>query len=62
MSIKWADLLNVTDVFLCPQAYITVSTDSARYNERLGQIRARPQTEWVPKPWPPKSKYTLLVP
>ncbi|GLD62771.1 calphotin-like isoform X12 [Lates japonicus] len=37
-------------------AYITVTSDSARYNERVAEVRARPKTEWVPKPWPPKSK------
>ncbi|XP_034546611.1 protein MGARP isoform X4 [Notolabrus celidotus] len=34
--------------------YSTVSSDSARFNERVAEIKARPKTEWVPKPWPPK--------
>ncbi|XP_028444522.1 apoptosis-inducing factor 1, mitochondrial isoform X3 [Perca fluviatilis] len=37
-------------------AYSTVSTDSARFNDRIAEINARPKTEWAPKPWPPKSK------
>ncbi|XP_041846567.1 uncharacterized protein mgarpa isoform X9 [Melanotaenia boesemani] len=37
-------------------AYITVSTDHARFNDRIAQINARPKTDWTPKPWPPKSK------
>ncbi|XP_059201916.1 protein MGARP isoform X3 [Centropristis striata] len=36
-------------------AYSTVSSDSARFNERVAEINARPKTEWTPKPWPPKS-------
>ncbi|XP_028316165.1 protein MGARP, partial [Gouania willdenowi] len=37
-------------------AYSIVSSDQTRYNQRLAEIRARPKTEWVPKPWPPKSQ------
>ncbi|XP_042273995.1 protein MGARP isoform X6 [Thunnus albacares] len=37
-------------------AYNTVSSDHARFNERVAEIKARPKTEWVPKPWPPKSR------
>ncbi|XP_037316299.1 apoptosis-inducing factor 1, mitochondrial isoform X5 [Pungitius pungitius] len=37
-------------------AYSTLSTDGARFNDRISEINARPKTEWVPKPWPPKSK------
>ncbi|XP_034398710.1 uncharacterized protein si:ch211-235e9.8 isoform X8 [Cyclopterus lumpus] len=36
--------------------YSTVNTDSARFNDRVAEINARPKTEWVPKPWPPKSR------
>ncbi|XP_029368372.1 fibrous sheath CABYR-binding protein isoform X2 [Echeneis naucrates] len=36
-------------------AYITVSTDNARYNTQIEQIKARSKP-WVPKVWPPKSK------
>ena len=42
--------------FLSLQAYSTVSTDHARFNDRVAELKARPKTEWVPKPWPPKSK------
>uniref|UniRef100_A0A8D0D2T7 Uncharacterized protein n=1 Tax=Sander lucioperca TaxID=283035 RepID=A0A8D0D2T7_SANLU len=27
----------------------------ARFNDRIAEIKARPKTEWAPKPWPPKS-------
>ncbi|CAF96435.1 unnamed protein product [Tetraodon nigroviridis] len=37
-------------------AYSTVISDGARFNERIAEIKARPKTEWTPKPWPPKSK------
>ncbi|KAF7707006.1 protein MGARP [Silurus meridionalis] len=36
-------------------AYRTVSTDSARFTDRITEIRARPKDEWKPKPWPPQS-------
>ncbi|XP_033989704.1 apoptosis-inducing factor 1, mitochondrial isoform X6 [Trematomus bernacchii] len=36
-------------------AYSTVSSDGNRFNDRISEIKARPKTEWVPKPWPPKS-------
>ncbi|XP_054594869.2 fibrous sheath CABYR-binding protein isoform X2 [Nothobranchius furzeri] len=35
-------------------AYVTVTSDRDRYNERLAEIQARPKTQWVPKSWPPK--------
>ncbi|KAM4586344.1 uncharacterized protein mgarpa isoform 3-T3 [Fundulus diaphanus] len=35
-------------------AYVTVTSDHERFNERISEIRARPKTEWTPKPWPPK--------
>lgn len=38
------------------QAVSTVYGDNSRFNERIAQLKARPKTEWVPKPWPPKSK------
>lgn len=41
------------------QAYSTVTSDGARFNERIAEIQARPKTEWTPKPWPPKSKSTV---
>lgn len=44
------------------QAYSTVTSDNARFNERVAEIRARPKTPWVPKPWPPKSEYTSHFP
>ncbi|KAM8847784.1 uncharacterized protein ACB058_011635 isoform 2-T3 [Synchiropus picturatus] len=37
-------------------AYSTVTSDSARYNERIAEISSRPKTMWTPKPWPPKSE------
>ncbi|KAM6952848.1 uncharacterized protein mgarpa isoform 4-T4 [Lycodopsis pacificus] len=37
-------------------AYTTVSTDSARFDDRIAELNARPKVEWVPKPWPPKSR------
>ncbi|XP_041693043.1 protein MGARP isoform X2 [Coregonus clupeaformis] len=36
--------------------YSTVTTDHARFNDRVADINARPKTEWAPKPWPPKSR------
>uniref|UniRef100_A0A3P9JN83 Uncharacterized protein n=1 Tax=Oryzias latipes TaxID=8090 RepID=A0A3P9JN83_ORYLA len=39
-----------------PQAYSTVSSDHNRFNSRLEELKSRPKTEWVAKPWPPKSK------
>lgn len=38
------------------QAYNTVTSDGARFNEHIAEINARPKTEWTLKPWPPKSK------
>ncbi|XP_061643218.1 calphotin isoform X1 [Phyllopteryx taeniolatus] len=35
-------------------AFNTVSTDSARFNDRISEIKTRPKKEWTPKPWPPK--------
>ncbi|XP_069569809.1 uncharacterized protein mgarpa isoform X5 [Brachyistius frenatus] len=42
-------------------AYSTLSSDSARFDDRIAEIKARPKTEWTPKPWPPKSKSSLSV-
>ncbi|KAM9413385.1 uncharacterized protein ACWYII_025243 [Salvelinus alpinus] len=36
--------------------YSTVTTDHARFNDRVADINARPKTVWSPKPWPPKSR------
>ncbi|XP_054879264.1 protein MGARP isoform X3 [Poeciliopsis prolifica] len=36
--------------------YKTVTSDHERFIERVSEIRARPKTEWTPKPWPPKGK------
>ncbi|XP_035600277.1 uncharacterized protein LOC118363482 isoform X8 [Oncorhynchus keta] len=36
--------------------YSTVTTDHARFNDRVADINARPKTAWSPKPWPPKSR------
>ncbi|XP_069569805.1 brain acid soluble protein 1 isoform X3 [Brachyistius frenatus] len=37
-------------------AYSTLSSDSARFDDRIAEIKARPKTEWTPKPWPPKKE------
>uniref|UniRef100_A0A3Q1HQC3 Uncharacterized protein n=1 Tax=Acanthochromis polyacanthus TaxID=80966 RepID=A0A3Q1HQC3_9TELE len=47
-----------SDRLLPPQAYNTVISDHERFNDRIAELKARPKTEWVPKPWPPKSKYS----
>ncbi|XP_019723006.1 protein MGARP isoform X4 [Hippocampus comes] len=55
---------NILYTVLCGGAFVgavsyafnTVSTDSARFNERISEINARPKKEWTPKPWPPKSQ------
>ncbi|XP_042323423.1 protein MGARP [Sceloporus undulatus] len=36
-------------------AYRTVTSDKARYNERVEDIQQRSTSEWKPKPWPPQS-------
>nr|XP_060634910.1 protein MGARP [Anolis sagrei ordinatus] len=36
-------------------AYRTISSDKARYNERIEDIQQRTTAEWKPKPWPPQS-------
>ncbi|XP_014913522.1 apoptosis-inducing factor 1, mitochondrial isoform X10 [Poecilia latipinna] len=36
--------------------YKTVTSDHDRFNDRISELRARPKTEWTPKPWPPKGK------
>lgn len=48
-----------SDLVLFSQAIKTVSSDSERFNDRVAEIKARPKVEWVPKPWPPKSEYSL---
>lgn len=48
--------------FLSLQAFNTVSSDSTRFNERIAELKARPKMEWVPKPWPPKSKSVVSFP
>lgn len=53
------DVLHV--VVFSLQAYKTVVSDNARYNERIAEINARPRTEWTPKPWPPKGKSAVLA-
>ncbi|XP_036933944.1 uncharacterized protein si:ch211-235e9.8 isoform X7 [Acanthopagrus latus] len=53
---------NILYTLLCGGAFVgavsyavsTVTTDHARFNDRISEIKARPKTEWVPKPWPPK--------
>ncbi|XP_060740935.1 protein MGARP [Tachysurus vachellii] len=36
-------------------AYRTVTTDSARFTDRITEIGERPKSEWKPKQWPPKN-------
>ncbi|XP_077465641.1 uncharacterized protein mgarpa isoform X2 [Stigmatopora argus] len=53
---------NIVYAVLCGGAFVgavayavnTVSTDSARFNDRINEIKARPRQEWTPKPWPPQ--------
>uniref|UniRef100_A0A8C2GBP0 Protein MGARP N-terminal domain-containing protein n=1 Tax=Cyprinus carpio TaxID=7962 RepID=A0A8C2GBP0_CYPCA len=40
-------------------AYKTVSTDHARFVDRVSEIDARPKSDWKPKAWPPKGKSYL---
>ncbi|XP_029986522.1 protein MGARP-like isoform X12 [Sphaeramia orbicularis] len=55
---------NIVYAILCGGAFVgavtyavsTVTSDQARFNERIAEINARPKSEWEPKPWPPKSK------
>ncbi|KAK7137817.1 hypothetical protein R3I94_013458 [Phoxinus phoxinus] len=35
--------------------YRTVVSDKERFDDRINEIKARPKSEWKPKPWPPKS-------
>ncbi|XP_016149194.1 protein MGARP-like isoform X4 [Sinocyclocheilus grahami] len=37
-------------------AYRTVSTDHARFVDRVSEINARPKSDWKPKAWPPKGE------
>ncbi|XP_017294665.1 calphotin isoform X2 [Kryptolebias marmoratus] len=54
---------NIVYIVLCGGAmvgalsygYSTVTSDHARFNKRIEEIRARSNDEWSPKPWPPKS-------
>ncbi|KPP71716.1 hypothetical protein Z043_109340 [Scleropages formosus] len=34
--------------------YRTLSSDKARFKERITEMGNRPKEEWKPKPWPPK--------
>ncbi|XP_031442655.1 protein MGARP isoform X5 [Clupea harengus] len=36
--------------------YSTVTSDHARFMDRVTDIQSRPKDEWKPKPWPPKSR------
>ncbi|XP_071769716.1 apoptosis-inducing factor 1, mitochondrial isoform X3 [Centroberyx gerrardi] len=55
-NIVYALLCGGAFVGACSYAYSTVTTDHARFNDRVAEINARPKKEWVPKPWPPKSR------
>ncbi|XP_030623260.1 protein MGARP isoform X2 [Chanos chanos] len=55
---------NIVYVVLCGGAfaaalaytYRTVTSDHARFNDRITEIKARPRPGWEPKPWPPKNR------
>lgn len=55
-NILYAVLCGGALVGAMSYAYSTLSTDQIRFNERMVEINSRPKMEWVPKPWPPKSK------
>ncbi|XP_029961418.1 protein MGARP isoform X3 [Salarias fasciatus] len=55
-NILYTVLCSAAAVASVSYAYSTVTSDNERFNERIEQIKARPKTEWVPKPWPPKSQ------
>uniref|UniRef100_A0A672YW71 Uncharacterized protein n=1 Tax=Sphaeramia orbicularis TaxID=375764 RepID=A0A672YW71_9TELE len=42
---------NIVYAILCGGAVSTVTSDQARFNERIAEINARPKSEWEPKPW-----------
>ncbi|CAL9706498.1 unnamed protein product [Knipowitschia caucasica] len=54
---------NIVYTLLCGGALVasvsyavsTVTSDSARFNDRISEIAARPKSEWQARPWPPKS-------
>uniref|UniRef100_A0A672MU53 Uncharacterized protein n=1 Tax=Sinocyclocheilus grahami TaxID=75366 RepID=A0A672MU53_SINGR len=64
---RLTDYLNFLYVVLCggafagglAYAYRTVSTDHARFVDRVSEINARPKSDWKPKAWPPKGKSHL---
>uniref|UniRef100_A0A8C9TYR9 Protein MGARP N-terminal domain-containing protein n=1 Tax=Scleropages formosus TaxID=113540 RepID=A0A8C9TYR9_SCLFO len=41
--------------------YRTLSSDKARFKERITEMGNRPKEEWKPKPWPPKGMFCLLL-
>ncbi|XP_010749872.1 protein MGARP isoform X6 [Larimichthys crocea] len=55
---------NIVYALLCGGAFVgavtyavkTVSSDAARFNDRVAEIKARPKSEWQPRPWPHKSQ------
>ncbi|XP_056145033.1 apoptosis-inducing factor 1, mitochondrial isoform X3 [Lampris incognitus] len=55
-NIVYALLCGGAFVGAVSYAYSTVKTDHARFNDRVAEIYGRPKSEWVPKPWPPKSR------
>lgn len=59
VSGLWEWKAALLDYVMCfdSQAYRTVTTDSARFTDRITEIEERPKSEWKPKPWPPKSKF-----
>ncbi|KAG8003780.1 hypothetical protein GBF38_007754, partial [Nibea albiflora] len=60
---------NIVYALLCGGAFVgavsyavkTVNDDGIRFNGRVAEIKARPKSEWKPKPWPPKGKYSYIL-
>ncbi|XP_022071984.1 protein MGARP isoform X50 [Acanthochromis polyacanthus] len=55
-NIVYALLCGGAFVVSVTYAYNTVISDHERFNDRIAELKARPKTEWVPKPWPPKNR------
>ncbi|XP_053284594.1 uncharacterized protein mgarpa isoform X4 [Pleuronectes platessa] len=54
-NILYAALCGGAFVASVSYTYMTMTGDKDRYNSNVAEIKARPKTEWEPKPWPPKS-------
>ncbi|XP_070692389.1 uncharacterized protein mgarpa isoform X5 [Pempheris klunzingeri] len=55
-SIMCALLLGGAFVGSVTYAYTSVVSDNIRYNKRITELFSGSRAEWVPKPWPPKSR------